>query len=177
MLAKQVWRLIQVQDSLVSRILKSRYYPNSEVTSAELGVNPSYTWRSLHGVLWVIEKGSRWIVGDGESLKAWKSRWLPRPHSFLSIPWHHDINMELGVADLIDKDGGCWREHMVRRLFLPIDAEQILRVPLCMSWPADKLIWHYTTSMNFSVKSAYHLLRSLKSKDKPSSSIDTWHQF
>ena len=116
-------------------------------------------------------------MGNGESLKAWKSRWLPRPHSFLPIPWCHDIDMEVGVAKLIDKDGGCWREHMVRRLFLPIDAEQILRIPLCMSWPADKLIWHFTTSGNFSVKSAYHLLRSLKSQDKPSASMATGHHF
>jgi len=177
MLVKQVWRLIQAPASLVSRLLKSRYYPSSSLLNAELGSNPSYTWRSLHGVLWVLEKGTRWIVGNGDSLQAWQSRWLPRPHSFLPIPWCHDINMEVSVAELIDKEGGCWREQLVRSLFLPIDAEHILRLPLCLSWPADKLIWHFSSTGNFSVKSAYHLIRSLKSQDKPSGSMAAGHHF
>ena len=82
--------------------------------SADLGVNPSYTWRSLHGVLWVIEKGSRWIVGDGNSLKAWKTRWSPRPDSFLPISWDQGSDEKLLVAELIDKEAGCWREDVVR---------------------------------------------------------------
>jgi len=78
LLTKQVSRLIQDKYSLVARIFKTKYYPASDILSARLGSNPSYTWRSLHGVKWVIEKGSRWIVGDGSSLKAWTARWLPR---------------------------------------------------------------------------------------------------
>ena len=177
LLAKQVWRLIQSSDSLVSRLLKSKYYPNTTILNAALGANPSYAWRSLHGVLWVIEMGSRWIVGNGDSLKAWRSRWLPRPHSFLPIPWRQDIDMETSVADLIDKEVGCWKEQIVRHLFLPIDAEQILRTPLCTTWPEDKLSWHFTTSGNFSVKSAYHLIRSLKGRENPSSSTASGQPF
>jgi len=177
LLAKQVWRLTQAQGSLVAHILKCKYYPDRDIGAAELGVNPSYTWRSLHGVKWVIEKGSRSIVGDGSSLKAWQTRWLPRPTSFLLINWNHNSNTEMVVAELIDKEAGCWREDSVRRLFLPIDAELILRIPLCTSWPIDKLIWHFTSNGTFSVKSAYHLLRSLKRGDKPSSSTGTCQHF
>ena len=65
----------------------------------------------------------------------------------------------------------------MRQIFLPIDAELILRIPLCSSWPADKLIWRYTSTGIFSVKSAYHLLRSLKKRDRPSSSVGTSNQF
>ena len=126
MLAKQVWRLIQNPDSLVARLLKSKYYPTSTIVDAALGVNPSFTWRSLHGVFWVIERGSRWIVGNGDNLFAWSSRWLPRPFSFLPIPWRHDIVRETRVADFIDKGAGCWKEQLVRHLFIPCDADQIL---------------------------------------------------
>ena len=57
LLAKQVWRLMQDEDSLVARVLKARYYPSNDILLAR--TNPSYTWRSLHGVRVVIEKGSR----------------------------------------------------------------------------------------------------------------------
>ena len=46
MLAKQGWRLIKNEDALVSRILKVKYYANSEFMNAQLGSNPFYTWRA-----------------------------------------------------------------------------------------------------------------------------------
>jgi len=89
MLAKQVWRLVQEGNSLVARVLKARYYLSSDIFSAGLGHNPSYTWRSLHGVRRVTEQGLRWIVGNGNNLKIWSERWIPRPTSFRPIwaPW------------------------------------------------------------------------------------------
>ena len=171
MLAKQVWRLLQAPESLVYRMLKSKYFPDSSILKADLGVNPSFTWRSLHGVMWVIEMGSRWIVGNGERIKVWHSRWLPRPFSFMPIQWNQGADADIRVADLIDNDRGCWKTQLVRQLFLPMDADQILRLPLCRSWPMDKIIWHFTPSGTFSVKSAYHLIRASKRRDQPSASM------
>lgn len=47
LLAKQLWRIIQYPDSLLSRVLKGRYFKNDDVMNARLGCNPSYIWRSL----------------------------------------------------------------------------------------------------------------------------------
>ena len=69
MLAKQVWRLLRESNSLVACVLKASYYPSSNILSAGLGHNPSYTWRSLHSAREVIEQGSRWIVGMGRACK------------------------------------------------------------------------------------------------------------
>jgi len=171
MLAKQVWRLLQAPDSLVYRLLKSKYFPDSSIMTADLGANPSFTWRSLHGVRWVIEMGSRWLVGNGESIKAWESRWLPRPVSFRPIHWSHGAEVDISVADLIDFDQGCWKSQMVRELFLPMDADLILRLPLCRSWPMDKITWHFSPAGIFTVKSAYHLIRASRRRDQPSASM------
>lgn len=76
LLAKQVWRLIQEEESLVAHVLKSKYYPNEDILAARFGAKPSFTWRSLHGVKDVTAKGSRWIVEDGNSLNIWTARWL-----------------------------------------------------------------------------------------------------
>lgn len=47
MLGKQDWRLIQNSDSLVGRIYKAKYHPNSTFMNAKIGGNPSFIWRSI----------------------------------------------------------------------------------------------------------------------------------
>jgi hypothetical protein len=47
LLAKQCWRLIQNPDSLISQIIKAKYYPNSSFLDSDLGKRPSFIWRSF----------------------------------------------------------------------------------------------------------------------------------
>lgn len=47
LLGKQLWRMHSDPHSLVARVLKAKYFPHGDITSAPLGSNPSFTWRSL----------------------------------------------------------------------------------------------------------------------------------
>lgn len=47
LLAKQGWRLLHNDNSLVARVLKGRYYPRTSFLEAKPGYNCSFTWRSL----------------------------------------------------------------------------------------------------------------------------------
>ncbi|XP_040998492.1 uncharacterized protein LOC121244478 [Juglans microcarpa x Juglans regia] len=47
LLAKQGWRLLQNENSLLHRIFKAKYYPNCTFFQASLGSNPSYAWRGI----------------------------------------------------------------------------------------------------------------------------------
>ncbi|KAK4387746.1 putative mitochondrial protein [Sesamum angolense] len=47
MLAKHWWCLLLYLESLLSRVLKARYFPTGDVFSATLGSRPSFTWRSI----------------------------------------------------------------------------------------------------------------------------------
>lgn len=72
LMAKQRWRLLQLPNSLVSKVLQARYYRNSNFLSAGVGSNPSFIWRSI---LWgreVIKKGFRWRVGNGKRISVYK---------------------------------------------------------------------------------------------------------
>ena len=91
----------------MDRVLKAIYYPSSDILLAGLGTKPSYTWRSLYGVKGVIEKGSRWIVGDSNSLNVWTTRWLLRFVSFRANKGAQDLDPEMLVANFIDKETGC----------------------------------------------------------------------
>ncbi|KAJ8452986.1 hypothetical protein Cgig2_014749 [Carnegiea gigantea] len=57
-----------------------------------------------------------------------------------------------------------------RQIFLPCDTELILDIPLCMSWPMDKLIWHYNARGLFTVRSAYHMIVSERASNEGSPS-------
>jgi len=46
MLGKQGWHLQTDSDSLLSKICKAQYYPNSSYLESKLGHNPSFVWRS-----------------------------------------------------------------------------------------------------------------------------------
>ncbi|XP_030968762.1 uncharacterized protein LOC115989234 [Quercus lobata] len=59
LLAKQWWRMQQNPDSLVHRVLKAKYFPNSVASEAELGSRPSYAWRSIWASKKVVDRGSR----------------------------------------------------------------------------------------------------------------------
>lgn len=65
LLAKQSWRILTNPSSLATRILKVKYFPFSDILNANLGSNPSYTWRNIFNSLEVIRSGTRWRAGNG----------------------------------------------------------------------------------------------------------------
>ncbi|KAL9667077.1 hypothetical protein QQ045_001424 [Rhodiola kirilowii] len=68
LLAKQIWRLMEKPENLVSRLLKEKYYRGSSPINCQLGNRPSVVWRSI----WTSEqKTKQWIqVSDsGEEVK------------------------------------------------------------------------------------------------------------
>lgn len=99
LLAKQVWRLMERQNSLCARVMKAKYFPNSSIIEARLGYCPSYLWKSLWGAKSLIIEGTIWRVGIGTSIKVWKDPWLPLENGrFLSTaPPRHDNEMVVAV--------------------------------------------------------------------------------
>jgi hypothetical protein len=47
MLGKQCWRLVTDPNSLCARVLKGRYFPNTDFLSAVKPRSSSFTWRSI----------------------------------------------------------------------------------------------------------------------------------
>ena len=76
-LARQTWRILKNEDSLMARCLKAKYFPRKLVTEAQKGYRPSFTWRSIHEASWVMKKGGYWRIGNGENIKIWQDGWLP----------------------------------------------------------------------------------------------------
>ena len=78
LLAKQGWRLQTCQNSLLYRVLKAKYFPSCDFLHATIGNNPSYTWHSILATKSIVEKGTRWRVGNGSNIRVWGDKWLSR---------------------------------------------------------------------------------------------------
>ncbi|XP_019163592.1 PREDICTED: uncharacterized protein LOC109159934 [Ipomoea nil] len=81
LLSKQAWILANDPNSLASRVLRARYYPNSSFLDAKLGANPSFIWSSLMATQDIIRKHSRWRIGNGSLTRIWGDNWCNTPIS------------------------------------------------------------------------------------------------
>jgi len=58
LLAKQVWHLMNSEESLFHRVFKAKFFPNCSIIEANSSSKGSYAWNSIAQAKWVIELGS-----------------------------------------------------------------------------------------------------------------------
>ena len=103
-------------------------------------------------------EGSRWKVGDGESINVWRDPWLPSV--FLPfVSSQATVGREnLRVRELIKRGTNEWNSLLLQQLFCARDIALIESIPLCSSKVNDTLIWPFTPSGSYIVKSGYRFL-------------------
>ncbi|KAH9751892.1 putative reverse transcriptase/RNA-dependent DNA polymerase [Citrus sinensis] len=175
LVAKQGWRLLQYPELLVTRVLKARYYKETDFLQARAGSNPSYIWRSILWGRQVLQKGFRWRIGNGEKIQICRDNWIPRPETFKPISIQN-MAADASVADLISQENN-WDQRKVRQWFMDEDAAEILRIPLPRRPRMDEVIWHFDKKGQYSVKSGYQLALKIKNPDKPSCSSKGLHHW
>ncbi|XP_020153203.1 uncharacterized protein [Aegilops tauschii subsp. strangulata] len=162
-LARQAWRLLLNPDSLSGRILKGVYFPNSIILEAELGTHPSQIWRAVIEGRDTLKLGLIKRIGNGQSTNIWTDNWLPRDemlHPYGSV----SPNPPTFVAELIDPTSASWIRERVEEVFMPMDVPIILGIPLCTRNIPDFWSWNFEKKGNFTVKSAYRMLVTIKQR-------------
>ncbi|XP_065626375.1 uncharacterized protein LOC136066260 [Quercus suber] len=152
---KQGWRLQNGHNSLLFRVLKAKYFPNGDFLNATLGSNPSYTWRSIFSAQYIVKQGVRWRVGNGKDIRIWGDKWLPRGSSYEVISPRIFLHQDTRVSELIHSVRKTWNVEVICQIFLPVDADTILGIPLSIRLPGDRIIWAETNNGCFTVRSAY----------------------
>ncbi|KAK6128871.1 hypothetical protein DH2020_037388 [Rehmannia glutinosa] len=71
-----------------------------------------------------------------------------------------DIQIGLMVSDLIDGESKTWKTDIIRQIFNRQDADRICSMHISRRLPPDKMFWRYTSNGNFSVKSAYQVIKN-----------------
>ncbi|XP_074313613.1 uncharacterized protein LOC141648795 [Silene latifolia] len=114
MLTKQLWRLYERPQSLVSHLLSARYYPSGDFLGAIIGHHPSFIWRSLMDVLPVFHNRSRWLIGDGRKFRFWQDQWCISELAPLLLSPISRMNNSV-IADWFMVDLIRWNEDLLRQ--------------------------------------------------------------
>ncbi|XP_050222264.1 uncharacterized protein LOC126672356 [Mercurialis annua] len=137
LLAKKTWRLFTSSDSLCARIIKAKYHAQSGILGAGDGYSSSYLWHSLRASFDFINSGKCWRIGNGESMKVWKDRWIcgdpmTKPLVVKNLP------IDATVGCLIDHASQNWKWDVIEGSFLSFESENIVKMVLSYRMPADK---------------------------------------
>ncbi|PNT62574.1 hypothetical protein BRADI_4g05372v3 [Brachypodium distachyon] len=156
LLAKQCWRLITNDESLCTRVLRAKYFPDGNLLDVPLKKRASYSWQSIWAGIQTFKRGCIWRVGNGEKINIWTDPWIPSsPTRRIITP--RGQTLITSVSDLIDPTTGTWDNALIHDIFWPIDAQRILKVPIARTFVEDFVAWHFNKSGLFSVRSAYHM--------------------
>lgn len=161
MVAKQYWRILTHPHSFLSIILKAKYFTHTHLDFAQVGYNPSFTWRSLMGVKHLVNHGRAWRVGDGKAIDVRRANWIDTSNPKLPTITYNIAPNDIYVSAFIDVGSREWDEERVRESFSAEDADRILSIPLSHRLPPDTQFWKHTKSGKFSVRTAYHSAISL----------------
>ncbi|XP_019162200.1 PREDICTED: uncharacterized protein LOC109158758 [Ipomoea nil] len=171
MLGKQAWRLLTSPDTLVAKVYKARYYPNTTFVDAKVGGCPSHSWRSIMAAHDMVVAQVRRRIGDGKTTLIWGHPWLPDNPSPLV---QTDMPVELRhakVVGLIDEHTATWDPHILADLFEEEDVSRILRIPVN---PGYEDSWYWPDDPNgiYTVKNAYRHIMGIY--DHSPGSFEKW---
>ncbi|KAK4385935.1 putative mitochondrial protein [Sesamum angolense] len=129
----------------------------------------------LHGVAFYLlrnlSKGLHWRIDNGRTTRIWIDPWIPHAPALKPCNRLGPLPPPTTVQHLFDPDTRDWNRDLIDLLFYPIESASILSIPLSCFELQDELIWLYTRSGVFSVKTAYHLPCNNARTSNPTSSL------
>ena len=129
-LAKHGWRLLHDQSSLLFQCFKARYFPQCNFLDAVESPNYSYAWKSMVTALPILKSGCCWRVGNGESIKVYLDKWIPKCPANRILQWGQHVDREMLVSKLIDVELNWWRRDIIMENFCTEEAAAICKIPL-----------------------------------------------
>lgn len=157
LLGKHGWRFMTNSTSLCARVMKGRYFPDTDFLHASAPKAASTTWRAIISGREALLAGIVQRVGDGTSINPWTDKWIPTTLTRTPLFKPPATNITQ-VSELIDSENWTWKQDLVRHNFIAPDAEAILNIPLRRGGGEDTLAWAHERSGNYTVKSAYRAL-------------------
>jgi len=128
LLAKQLWRLIRFPNSLLSRVLRGRYFRYSDPLHISTSNRPSFGWRSIMAAKPLLVSGLRRTIGSGMLTRVWEDPWIPTIPARPAKSILDTRDAILYVNDLIDPNTKLWKLDRLQALINPVDIPLILGI-------------------------------------------------
>ncbi|XP_019179933.1 PREDICTED: uncharacterized protein LOC109175136 [Ipomoea nil] len=156
LLAKQGWRLLIHLESLVSRLLKAKYFPGTDFLEVRVGNNPSFLWHSIMAGQEILKLGVARRIGDGADTRIWDWGWLSdNSHPRLYTPCIGELQ-NATVSGLLNAEGN-WDIDIVKDIFLEEDIQRILAKPVSCQFK-DSWRWNGDLRGRYTVRHGYRLI-------------------
>ena len=81
---------------------------------------------------------------------------MPENKNFKALLPSVDVDHDLKVIDLMH-NYGTWKRELIHHIFQPTGAKQILAMPLSLRNTRDSMLWNFSKSGLYIVKTAYHV--------------------
>lgn len=161
--------MLTISNSLLANYFKRVYFPFTTLFDAQLGMNSSPLQK---GIIWVrslIKAESGYRIDNRCNVKIWEDNWIHGKTHFSPVVKtvqgeHFSYVLELILSDM------QWKKDLIHQVFMPIDIEKILAIPLSHTACVDKLVWFASLDGKFSVKKAYWFTCELQKLSEPLSS-------
>lgn len=108
LLGKHIWHFGNKPNTVVARIFKARYFQDRHVLQAIKGTDSSFLWTGIWEAKEVLKKGFRWVLGDRQTIRAFKDPWVKGKQGFVVEDSHLNVIRDENVVDttiLITKSG------------------------------------------------------------------------
>lgn len=137
-------RLIHFPSSLLARILKGRYYRNSNPLMVEKSNAPSYGWTSILAAKELLKKGLRRTIGTGENTFVWSDPWIPTTPPRPPADSGMSQDPTLLVSQLLDPISKEWNLDKMTELFNVEDINLALSLKLSVRHRDHGFFWTLT---------------------------------
>ncbi|KAF7806607.1 putative ribonuclease H protein At1g65750 family [Senna tora] len=171
------WNLARNTNSLWSLTLKAKYAcGNGILPSVEPRNNGSRLWKGICNNWRSILNGCEWRVGNGRSIKFWTDKWIPGCDSLIN---HVKVSLpDAEIAKNVDQfvtASGDWRWDSFEYLIPDNLCMKIASIlPPNEQGKEDTLAWKGIGDGNFSVKSAYSMMKDVPRSEQRKIWSDIW---
>jgi hypothetical protein len=155
------WRLAKDHTNHLALILRSKYHPDTSICKAKANKPKSAFWSAILKVQPLLKSAAFYPIFDGNS-SIWSSPWFPGWENI-----HENLNIQpppfvypAVVRDLWLPNQKIWNIELIRKLFAPHIAQEIIRTPIINAHGDDNLCWKLTHAGKWSSKSAYKHCRN-----------------
>ena len=138
---KDIWNFLQNPNSLVTRVFKGRYFPDTPVLKAVKGQGSSFIWSGIWTAKEELAKGFRWVLGNGDDIIATRDPWLRNKVNFQVEQNQFYSGRDEKVSSLFLPGEKKWNTDLIQQSFLKEDDDEILALPIPQRKVADRMVW------------------------------------
>lgn len=155
MIAKQNWRVQNNPNSLLARTSKAKYFPTNSLREYHPKPHHSWIWKNITDNQCSPLHQGRWLIGNGNQIPLSHPDWVQCSNQVLR---EHRLNNGT-VADLVDSQTKSWKCDLVRKIYQPPIAKEMLQVPLPKTQGNyEKPIWDSGSTLHLEITKLIRLI-------------------